>query len=116
MKKNVFMAFTSVLMAFVLTTVNCKKADNKTPGENEILILYKTFNPSQLSVKKGTTITFINKDNANHTITANTKSFDSGKIKSSESYSYTFINTGQYYFYCNYHSSNLQEQGVIIVQ
>lgn len=106
----------SWVIYLVMGLTSCKKTDIGTPGENEIFLLYKTFSPTSLSVKKGTTVRFINKDNANHFITSGNGVLNSGKIKSDDSYSYTFDNTGNYYFYCNYHSDNQQENGVIIVQ
>lgn len=117
MKKIILIAFDLVWFVFIITLiVSCKKTNPGTPGKNEIFLQYKTFNPTQLSIQKGTMVTFINKDNANHTATSTNKLFDSGKLESGVSYSYTFSNAGTYYFYCNYHSSSSQEQGVIIVQ
>ncbi len=95
---------------------SCKKEDHGKPGPNEIFLEYKTFNPVQLGVTKGTTVTFINKDNANHTVTSTNKLFDSGKITSGNSFTYTFNDLGVFDFYCSYHSSNPQEQGTIVVK
>ena len=103
-----------ILAGWVL--FSCNKSNPGKPGENEIFLLYKTFNPTQLSVKKGTTVTFINKDNADHTVTSTTKVFDSGTLRSGDSYTHTFNDVGLFYFFCNYHSSNSQEQGVIVVK
>lgn len=103
------------VICILIAAISCKKQNIGTPGENEIFLLYKTFNPTSLAVKKGTTITFTNKDNANHSITSSTGLFDSGKIKSEVSYTHTFNDAGTYSFYCRYHS-NQQEQGTIIVQ
>ena len=111
MKKSAITFLVLVLMA-----MSCKKQDPGSPGENEIFLEYKTYHPTQRSIKVGTTITFINKDNANHTVTSTNKTFDSGTVKSGESFSYTFNTAGVFYFYCNYHSSNSQEQGAIVVQ
>ncbi|HET6225904.1 MAG TPA: cupredoxin domain-containing protein [Bacteroidia bacterium] len=107
-----------IIFAFILTglTMGCKKQDPGTPGENEIFLEYKTFNPTQKSIAKGTTITFINKDNADHTATSTKGTFDSGRIRSGESFSYTFNDAGIFYFYCNYHSNSSAEQGAILVQ
>jgi plastocyanin len=93
----------------------CQKKPTGTRGENEIWLEYKLFVPQQLVVKAGTTVTFTNKDNANHTATNLNGLFDSGKITSDNSWTYTFDKAGTYSFYCNYHSSNT-EQGYIIVQ
>jgi plastocyanin len=105
----------SIALLAIWFTMGCKK-QQETPGENEIFLEYKTFHPTQRSIAVGTTITFINKDNADHTATSTTKVFDSGKLRSGESFSYTFNTAGVFYFYCNYHSSSSQEQGAIVVQ
>lgn len=106
--------YSSLLLIFVLT--GCKKKDKGSPGINEIWLEYKAFNPSQLTIPVGTTITFTNKDNASHSATETNGLFDSGTVKSGSSYSYTFTSKGTFYFYCNYHSSNPAEQGAILVQ
>ncbi|HSH68260.1 MAG TPA: cupredoxin domain-containing protein [Bacteroidia bacterium] len=117
MKRDKKMVFVVYLCAvFAIATSACKKQDPGTPGENEIFLEYKTFHPTQLAVQKGTTVTFINKDNADHTVTSTTKLFDSGRIRSGDSYTFTFNDAGVFYFYCNYHSSNSQEQGAILVK
>lgn len=115
-RNTLILLIKSWLIYLVIGLVSCKKKDIGTPGENEIFLLYKTFSPTSLSIKKGTTIKFTNKDNANHSVTSGNGVLNSGKIKSEDSYSYTFDNIGSYYFYCNYHSDNKQENGVIIVQ
>ena len=106
------------LLMFILQIilVSCSKQEKGTPGPNEIWLEYKAFNPSQRSITVGTTITFTNKDNANHTATEMSHLWDSGTLKTGKSFSYTFNTPGTYYFFCNYHSSNSSEQGAIRVQ
>jgi plastocyanin len=105
-----------LLIVFVCSIISCKKEEKGNPGPNEIWLEYKAFNPTQLTIPAGTTVTFTNKDNANHTVTSSNHLFDSGKIKSGDTYTYTFSTPGTYYFGCNYHSSNSLEQGAIRVQ
>jgi plastocyanin len=106
-----------LLILFCLTiSFSCRKEPKGEPGPNEIWLEYKAFNPSQRRIAVGTTITFTNKDNANHSVAETNNLFDSGRIKSDDSYSYTFTTPGTYYFFCNYHSSNSSEQGAILVQ
>ncbi len=109
-KKAVLFIFSTLIL------LSCKKEDKGSPGPNEIWLEYKAYNPSQLVVTAGTTVTFTNKDNANHTVTSTNNTFDSGTVKSGNNYSYTFNNKGTFYFYCNYHSGNSAEQGAILVQ
>ncbi len=103
-----------MFLFFILSS--CKKQDQGVPGKNEVWLMYKAINPTQMIVAVGTTVSFINKDNASHTATSSGSSFDSGTIKSGDTYTYTFTTAGTYYFYCNYHSSNGAEQGAIKVQ
>ncbi len=107
---------TLFLISIFFTFSTCSKKPAGSPGKNEIWLEYKLFRPSQLNVPVGTTITFINKDNANHSVTNYNGLFDSGKITSGDSFSYTFTNAGSFSFGCNYHSSNTTEQGYITVQ
>jgi plastocyanin len=104
------------LIGSCLLMTTCSKKPKGSPGQNEIWLEYKLFQPSQLTVQKGTTVTFTNKDNANHSATNINGLFDSGKISSGDSWSYTFDKTGSIGFYCKYHSSNTSEQGYIIVE
>lgn len=105
-----------ILICSSILCTTCSKKPKGTPGPNEIWLQYKLFQPAQLTVNVGTKITFINKDNANHWVTNVNGIFDSGKITSGNSYSYTFNKAGTYSFYCNYHSSVTAEQGYIVVQ
>lgn len=105
-----------VLISCLLLFTTCSKRPEGSPKENEIWLEYKLFNPSRLMVKVGATVTFINKANANHTITNINGTFDSGKIISGKSFSYTFTTSGSYSFYCKYHTGEQAEQGYIIVE
>ena len=107
---------TLFLLNFCFLFTTCSKKPVGSPGVNEVWLEYKLFTPSQLVVKVGTTVTFINKDNANHSVTNINGLFDSGKITSGNSFTYTFSKAGSFSFYCNYHSSINAEQGYIIVQ
>ena len=50
------------------------------------------------------TVTWVNNDNAAHTVTAKDGSFGSGNMGSGSSYTYTFTTPGTYRYYCAYHS------------
>lgn len=92
----------------------CSKKQTATPGTNEIWLEYKMFQPTQLSITKGTTITFTNKDNADHTAHETSNLFYSGKLHSGNSYSYTFNTPGTYYIYCDFHSINSEQTAILV--
>ena len=104
------------LLFSIVIVFSCKKKDTTPQGENEVWLLYKRFNPTFINIKKGTTLSFINKDNANHTVSETNQIFTSGKIKSGDKFEYTFKDSATYTVYCNYHPDNLQEQTYIIVK
>lgn len=63
------------------------------------------FNPSQLSVKAGGTVTWTFDDSGtSHTVTADDGSFDSGQ-HSSGTFSHTFATPGTFTYHCNIHST-----------
>jgi len=72
-----------------------------------------SFNPSELTISPGTTVTWTNDDNTTHTVTSDSGVFDSGNLGSGKSFSYTFNQAGSYPFHCGIHSSM---KGTITVQ
>jgi plastocyanin len=67
-----------------------------------------TYSPETITLIIGVNNTVIFKDQDSsaqyHTVTATDKSFDSGNLKSGQSWTYTFSTPGTYTYYCIYHS------------
>ena len=90
-----------------------------TPAPVTVNIVNFAFAPSPLTVKKGTRVTFTNKDSAPHTVTPNdaTKAlltdFGSEVLSNGQSYAYTFTKAGTYSYFCGVHPSMV---GTITVQ
>ncbi len=65
-----------------------------------------SFSPDQVNVVIGVnnTVTWVNDDNAAHTVTSRDGSFGSGNIGAGGVYTYTFTTPGTYRYYCAYHS------------
>ena len=62
------------------------------------------FSPQTITVKKGTTVTWTNKDIAKHTITSDDGSWPASQFfGQGESYSYTFTSAGTYAYHCEPH-------------
>lgn len=104
------------LIISLLVIFSCKKKENTPQPENEVWLLYKRFNPNFIEIKRGTTLIFINKDNANHSITESGGAFSSGKIKTGDQFTQTFNDSTSYGIYCSYHPDNLSEQISISVK
>jgi plastocyanin len=69
-----------------------------------VLIQNFSFKPAHITIKRGTKVTWINKDTAPHTATAtNGKSFHSPVLRKGQSYSHTFKTAGKWGYYCKIH-------------
>ena len=69
--------------------------------------------PASIGVSKGTTITWTNKDNVDHTVTSGvpgypTGLFDSGNIPPGGTFKYTFDSTGTYQYFCRIHLDKME--------
>ena len=77
----------------------------------------RTFAPAELHVAPGTSVTWTNSSDVEHTVTADDSSFDSGNVEPGDSFSMTFDTPGRYQYYCLQHGEpGLQDMaGVIVV-
>lgn len=67
------------------------------------------FNPAQLSVNKGASVTWTNDDGTTHTVTSGVPGTPSGKfdqrVESGKTFTFTFTDAGTYDFFCSIHNS-----------
>jgi len=63
------------------------------------------FSPASITVKKGTAVTWTNKDAVTHTVTENDeqKGPDSGDLASGKTYSFTYDTVGTFKYHCAIH-------------
>jgi plastocyanin len=62
-----------------------------------------SFNPAQMTVAPGTTITWVNDGEEPHTTTADDGTWDSGTLQPGEDFSFTFDEPGTYAYLCEIH-------------
>src|SRR5215207_2380376 len=62
-----------------------------------------SFNPGQITVAPGTTVTWTNEGPSPHTTTADDGSWDSGELQQGEDFSFTFDKPGTYTYHCSIH-------------
>jgi plastocyanin len=89
-------------------------AEGTTPAPNDtttVEIRNNTFNPAQLNVAPGTTVTFVNNDNVPHTATSDTKLFDL-EIPPGSSYPVVLEGEGTVPYHCELHP---EMKGTIVV-
>lgn len=62
-----------------------------------------SFTPKEITVPKGTTVTWINHDDVPHTVVSTDKKFKSRALDTDEKFSFTFSDTGTYGYFCSVH-------------
>src|SRR5215213_4301077 len=89
-------------------------AESATPAPNDtttVEIRNNAFNPAQLNVAPGTTVTFVNNDNVPHTATSDNKLFDL-EIPPGSSYPVVLEGEGTVPYHCELHP---EMKGTIVV-
>ena len=71
------------------------------------------FDPAELNVAVGTTVTWSNNDSLTHTVTASGGEFNSGDMKRGQNFGYTFNEPGSFEYGCTIHPAM---QGTVIVK
>lgn len=61
------------------------------------------FNPATITIEKGTTVTWTNKDSAPHTVTGDT--FGSETLSQGQAFGYIFNEAGTFEYQCHIHPS-----------
>jgi plastocyanin len=72
-----------------------------------------SFAPERLTVKAGTTVTWINEDDIPHTVASSTKLFKSKALDTDDKYAFTFTAAGVYQYFCSLHP---HMTGTIVVE
>jgi plastocyanin len=84
-------------------TAEATTADAKTTEAGpEVHIDNFTFEPAQLTVKVGTTVTWTNRDDIPHTVVSAGK-FRSKTMDTDGTFSFTFTAPGDYKYFCSLH-------------
>ncbi len=118
-KRRVLSGCAIVLIALAVLSAGCnktttttKKTDNKPAPKNvSVEIKNFAFTPETVTIAIRGRVTWINKDNGQHTVDG--KDFGSGPLGPDESYSYEFINPGTYPYKCRLHP---YMEGTVIVK
>jgi plastocyanin len=81
----------------------------------EIVVDSFTFRPMEVTVKSGTKVVWVNRDDVPHTATstAKPKAFDSGTLDTDQSFAHVFTAPGTYPYFCAVHP---KMTGTVIVK
>ena len=98
-RSRVATAFGVVLLVAAATFA----ARSAPPTDAEVDIDQFTFLPQRITVKAGTTVTWINEDDVPHTIVSSSKVFKSKALDTADKFSFTFTTPGTYDYFCSLH-------------
>tara|TARA_R110002073_G_scaffold41933_2_gene118084 strand:+ start:131 stop:475 length:345 start_codon:yes stop_codon:yes gene_type:complete len=68
-----------------------------------VVIKEFSFNPADLAIKAGDSVTFINEDSVRHTATDTNGAFDTGLLSKGQEGTVTFGSAGQFSYLCRPH-------------
>jgi len=125
MKKIVAGIVVIIIIGVVLLTIGQKSTKTTTTGDtmsgmnnapsqsssttpaatNSVVISNFSFSPASITVKKGTTVTWTNKDSTAHTVTENDGKDGpkSTTLNPGQNYSFTFNAAGSFAYICSIH-------------
>ena len=84
-----------------------------TDAASQVMIDNFMYSPVPLTVKAGTTVTWINHDDIPHTVDSTQGKFKSAALDTDDKFEFQFKEAGEYPFYCRIHP---KMTGKIIVQ
>jgi plastocyanin len=99
------------LLAFCLAVATAGSSAWAT--EATVKIANYAFSPTELTVPVGTSVTWVNRDQSVHTVTALSGAFQSGALDTDDSYSIEFASAGDFAYVCKLHP---QMSGLIHVR
>jgi len=84
-----------------------------TDAPHQVMIDNFVYSPVPLTVKAGTTVTWINHDDIPHTVDSTQGKFKSAALDTDGKFEFRFTEAGEYPFYCRIHP---KMTGKVIVQ
>ena len=93
------------LLIIVVLVSGCtgQKTETQPVTSNTVDIKGFAFDPAAVTITKGTTVTWTNRDTAPHTVTGINNSFSSETLNEGQSYSRAFNETGTFEYECHIH-------------
>jgi plastocyanin len=105
--------FTVVSMAALSAIAASSSSSAAPPDPAQIVIKEFMFRPNSLTLKAGSTVTWVNMDDEPHSVVSDTGLFRSGAVDTNETFSFKFDKPGTYHFTCAIHPRMV---GTIVVE
>lgn len=74
-------------------------------GVTQVTMQNSAYQPANMQVRVGTTVTWTNRDMVPHSVTFKNGMKESGLLSQGQSFSYTFTTPGTYQYFCTVHPS-----------
>lgn len=103
--KNGKLFFIAMLLILTAGISGCVEKTPPQKQTNVIEIKDFSFKPSSINISQGTTVTWVNNDPAEHTVTSSEGIFNSGNIVTGGMFNFTFSKPGKYQYQCLIHPS-----------
>lgn len=109
--KNIPIIVFGIVIIAIIVFLGFRSYQKKPATSTEVVtttnveIKDMAFSPAAISVSPGQTVSFVNNDNINHTVTAIDNSFDIGVLVPGETYTKTFDSPVIVSYYCKLHPS-----------
>ena len=92
-----------VTFGLILCAMAVFAVDQRKPKTHTVTIEGTRFQPEMLTVERGDTIVWVNKDLVPHTATSKAGNFDSKLIEADKSWKYTVRKKGDFAYICTFH-------------
>jgi plastocyanin len=98
-------ATTAVAIAMTLTlcAIGLDAGERPAPTTHTVTMENMRFAPHALTVARGDTIVWVNRDPVPHTATSKDGAFDSGTVLSEKSWRFTVRQKGEFPYSCTFH-------------
>jgi plastocyanin len=103
----------TVLAVAVFAVAATFPAASTQAADIEVKIDNFAFAPQRVTMKAGTTVTWINDDDVPHTVASSIKVFKSSALDTKDKFSFTFATPGTYEYFCSLHP---HMTGTIVVE
>ena len=101
--KNIWL-ITFLTLGVLISGCTGQKTEPQPSTTNTVDIQGFAFNPDTITIAKGTTVTWTNKDiSAQHTVTEINNAFSSETLNEGQTYTHTFNEAGTFEYQCHIH-------------
>ena len=96
-------AILAVAAAVIVCVLGLTADERPTPKTHTVIMENMRFQPQRLTVARGDTVVWINKDLVPHTATSKAGGFDSQVIRAEQSWRFTARKQGEFAYVCAFH-------------